>query len=95
MPIAFWVVVAVSSAIALVAGMVVGYRRSLEEIERLARDVVERDVVIDALADELYLLHENPREVRRRYEAAVAAGCSFKGDYGRIVDPATLDGEVA
>jgi hypothetical protein len=95
MSLSVWVAVAAAYCLGLIAGMVVGYRRALDEIERLARDIHERDVVIDALADELYTLHENPREVRRRYEAAAAAGCSFRGDYGRIVDTSALDGEVA
>jgi hypothetical protein len=86
MPVSGLIIVA-SCLLCLLAGVVLGYCwRGHGAEEWLEHEIFERDLIIDGLSDELYLLHENPKEFKRRMETAAAVGCSFRGDYGRLVD---------
>ncbi len=95
MSFAVTMVVLVSALIAMICGVGIGYQWSFEEISDLEAEVESLEAEVKALSDELFTLHENPKEVRRRIETQAAVGCSFRGDYGRIVDLPLIDGEVA
>lgn len=88
MPVLAGLAVVGSMILGLVLGYTLGYLRgSAGQEDWLEHEIFERDLIIDGLSDELYLLHENPKEFKRRMETAAAVGCSFRGDFGRIVDP--------